>query len=154
MEACTQPGEGGTDAGGMDPPSAGGEEGVRPLQYAWNLHGSTVDRSKSYEDNQRLVGACDTVESFWRVWRAMAKPSQLFRTAAQLDAVRGALPVAPRPAYFAVAPTLQTADPPPRPAPPHPAPVVPARDRAAGHTAGDGRGAVHLQARNQAAVGG
>ena len=103
----------------MDPPSAGGEEGVRPLQYAWTLHGSTVDRSKSYEDNQRLVGACDTVESFWRVWRAMAKPSQLFRTAAQLDAVRGALPVAPRPAYFAVAPTLQTADPPPpRPAPP------------------------------------
>jgi hypothetical protein len=77
----------------MDPPSAGGEESVRPLQYAWNFHGSTVDRSKSYEDNQRLVGACDTVESFWRVWRAMAKPSQLFRTAAQLDAVRGAPPI-------------------------------------------------------------
>jgi len=72
----------------MDP-SAGGEDGVRPLQYAWNFHGSTVDRGKSYEENQRLVGACDTVESFWRIWRATAKPSQLFRTAAQLDAVRG-----------------------------------------------------------------
>jgi hypothetical protein len=74
--------------------SGGGDEAVRPLQHAWNFHGSTVDRSKSYEDNQRLVGACDTVESFWRNWRALAKPSQLFRTAAQLDAVRGAPPLA------------------------------------------------------------
>ena len=78
--------------GGKDADKAQPAAGPKPLQHQWCFHGSTVDKSKTYEENQRLVGSFDTVEGFWRMWRAMATPSQLFRTAAQLDAVRGIEP--------------------------------------------------------------
>jgi hypothetical protein len=59
------------------------------LEQHWCFCGSTIDRTQSYEDNQRSLGDFSTAEDFWGLWRGLAKPTQLFRTSAQLEAARG-----------------------------------------------------------------